>query len=97
MKKLVLKKDIVARINGGEMNQLRRGCGPDGFCNQYTIAHSDATCGHPCNGDPSCPGQQTCVESCMDICNFLRNTAAIYNAGNTCIGMCVTGATCWTY
>ena len=38
MKKLVLKKDIVARINGGEMNQLRGGCGPDGFCNQYTIA-----------------------------------------------------------
>ena len=27
MKKLVLKKDIVARINGGDMNQLRGGYG----------------------------------------------------------------------
>ena len=41
MKKLVLKKDIVARINGGEMNQLRGGCGPDGFCNQYTMPPAD--------------------------------------------------------
>ena len=31
MKKLVLKKDIVARINGGDMRRLRGGCGPDGF------------------------------------------------------------------
>jgi len=97
MKKLVLKKDIVARINGGDMNQLRGGCGPDGFCDQYTIAHPDATCGHTCNGEPSCPGEDTCVESCMGTCNFLCNTAATYNVGNTCNGMCVTGATCWTY
>jgi hypothetical protein len=68
MKKLVLKKDIVARINGGDMNRLRGGCGPDGFCDQYTIAHPDATCGHTCNGDPSCPGEETCVESCMGTC-----------------------------
>ena len=27
MKKLVLKKDIVVRINGGDMNQLRGGYG----------------------------------------------------------------------
>ena len=97
MKKLVLKKDIVARINGGDMNQLRGGCGPDGFCEQYTIFHPDATCGHTCNGDPSCPGEETCYESCMGTCNFLCNTAATYNVGNTCNGMCVTGATCWTY
>ena len=68
MKKLVLKKDIVARINGGDMNQLRGGCGPDGFCEQYTIFHPDATCNHTCNGDPSCPGEETCVESCMGTC-----------------------------
>lgn len=67
MKKLVLKKDIVARINGGDMNRLRGGCGPYGPCDQYTFDHP-ATCGHTCNGDPSCPGQQTCVESCMGTC-----------------------------
>lgn len=55
MKKLVLKKDIVARINGGDMNRLRGGCGPYGPCDQYTFDHP-ATCGHTCNGDPSCPG-----------------------------------------
>lgn len=50
MKKLVLKKDIVARINGGDMNQLRGGCGPDGFCEQYTIFHPDAPVTTPVTG-----------------------------------------------
>ena len=49
MKKLVLKKDIVARINGGEMNQLRGG----GL--GYTIG-DPATCGNTCNHNGSCPG-----------------------------------------
>ena len=75
MKKLVLKKDIVARINGGEMNQLRGGCGPYGPCDQYTFDHP-TTCGHTCTGDadPSCPGYASCVESCWGTCDqFCRS------------------------
>ena len=99
MKKLVLKKDIVARINGGGMNQLRGGCGPNGFCEQYTIDHP-ATCGHTCTGDadPSCPGYNTCLESCMGTCAwpcgalesvggcFASNYACATNANTNCCG-----------
>lgn len=75
MKKLVLKKDVVARINGSEMSQLRGGCNEYGNCDAYTIDHP-ATCGHTCTGaaDPSCPGYPSCVESCMGTCDALCNT-----------------------
>lgn len=76
MKKLVLKKDIVARINGGDMNQLRGGCDEYGLCDQYTAAHP-ATCGgHTCTGadDPSCPGAYSCEISCMGTCDYLCKT-----------------------
>ena len=96
MKKLVLKKDIVARINGGDMNQLRGGCGPGGFCEQYTIDHPDATCGHTCNGDPSCPGADTCYESCMGTCG---QTCAAFSCLWTCVDqkLCHSQTTCNTY
>ena len=96
MKKLVLKKDIVARINGGDMNQLRGGCGPDGFCEQYTIFHPDATCNHTCNGDPSCPGEETCYESCMGTCG---QTCAAVTCLWTCVDqkICHSQTTCNTY
>ena len=51
MKKLVLKKDVVARIDNGSMNQLKGG-------NGYTI--NDATCGHTCNLDVTCAKYETC-------------------------------------
>ena len=52
MKKLVLKKkDVVARIDNGSMNQLKDGSG-------YTI--NDATCGHMCNWDVTCAKYETC-------------------------------------
>ena len=62
MKKLVLKKDIVARVNGGEMNNLRGGG------TGYTI--DTPTCNRTCNQDPSCPGVYTCEVSCLGTCQF---------------------------
>ena len=61
MKKLVLKKDVVARIDNGSMNQLKGGSG-------YTI--NDATCGHTCNWDATCAKYETCgtQETCQQTC-----------------------------
>lgn len=69
MKKLILKKDVVARINSGAMQQLRGGagtmytigntCGPTcvDTCNKNTCA---ATC--DCTTGPQNP---TCMQSCF--------------------------------
>lgn len=84
MKKLILKKDVVARINHGEMNQLKGGCDQYGFCDQYTIAHPDATCGHTCNADPSCPGANTCVESCMGTCGITCDICGMSHMNSMC-------------
>lgn len=42
MKKLVLKKDIVARINGDQMNHLRGGVGTAGT---YVTCDGSCACG----------------------------------------------------
>lgn len=69
MKKLVLEKDVVARINNGQMNQLRGGAGtydlsaltvcPSDGCTVAweTCISCDATCkGHTCDGGVTCGG-----------------------------------------
>ena len=95
MKKLVLKKDIVARINGGEMHNLRGG----GL--GYTI-DDPQTCGHTCNMDGSCPGVGSCVESCYGTCDrFCGSDFGCYSAGTGCYngetgGMPGTAADCVT-
>ena len=53
MKKLVLKKDIVARIKGDQMNHLRGGVGTAGT---YVT----------CDGSCACGTQDT---TCWDTCN----------------------------
>ena len=84
MKKLVLKKDIVARINGGEMHNLRGG----GL--GYTI-DDPQTCGHTCNMDGSCPGVSSCVESCYGTCDqFCRTWNHLCMATASQVG-CYTG------
>jgi len=93
MKKLVLKKDVVARIGNESMNQLKGGSG-------YTI-NEPVTCGHTCNLDSSCAMHETCnkEETCVTCdaqCHSLINTAATCAVGNTCYGICNTATTCWT-
>ena len=55
MKKLVLKKDVVARINNGEMNQLKGGVDTYNVC--QTIPGVQATCGgNTCAPNFGCGG-----------------------------------------
>lgn len=91
MKKLVLKKDVVARINNGEMNQLRGGYGggTDALC---TIPNTQCEC--PITVIPTCPvschgtcNQGTCPVTCPATC-----AGATCNQ-NTCYAM----ELCYTY
>ena len=79
MKKLVLKKDVVARINDDQMNLLKGGAGtysgtsilvcPTDECTQVYD-----TCKGTCKDDASCPGHNTCngANTCGDpTCAFL--------------------------
>lgn len=74
MKKLVLKKDVVARINNGEMNQLRGGYDGSGTCPDGTASFSKCPgCPVPsavvtCPGKQTCSGAQSCDLSCTGTC-----------------------------
>ena len=97
MKKLVLKKEVVARINNDQMNQLRGGYADTlNIC--QTIPGQQATCGgHTCTGDldTTCRANNTCGNSCVGTCNFLCGTEDTYNVGDSC-QVCFTAATCRT-
>ena len=77
MKKLVLKKDVVARINDDQMNQLKGGLGTSigyGVCEIDLVTKFNDTCEGTCKDDASCPGHNTCngVNTCGDpTCAFL--------------------------
>ena len=70
MKKLVLRKDIIARINNVEMNQLRGG----GDSNYVCLVDSNK--GYTCDGANTCntcnqftcPHNLSCGESCTGTC-----------------------------
>ena len=97
MKKLVLKKEVVARINNDQMNQLRGGYA-DSFGTCQTMPGAQATCGgNTCTGDldTTCRANNTCGNSCVGTCNFLCGTEDTYNVGDSC-QVCFTAATCWT-
>ena len=64
MKKLVLKKDIVARINNGEMQQLKGGNQPEKTGPQYP------TCMVTCHQEQTCPDYNTCGQSCAGTCDL---------------------------
>ena len=76
MKKLVLKKDIVARINNGEMNQLRGGYVPysilENTCAPTCRYSCEVTCGFTCDtceftcGIIPTNAVQTCNIGCKD-------------------------------
>ena len=67
MKKLVLKKDVVARINHNEMNQLRGGYGDsDNACKD--TRQQCPTQVVTCYGQQTCPGYQSCDVSCGGPC-----------------------------
>lgn len=53
MKKLILKKDIVARINSGEMNQFRGGA-VDTYMVCESIAQATCTAGQTCEPNVGC-------------------------------------------
>lgn len=72
MKKLVLKKDVVARINGGEMNQLKGGGNERDLYTWSPEFCADKS--RTVNTDPSCPGYQTCQVSCMPTCEYYCKT-----------------------
>ena len=86
MKKLVLKKDIVARINSGEMNLLKGG-------NQgNNSGPQDPTCQNTCHQEQTCPDYNTCgntcdqIETCRMTCAYTCQGA--YTCGNTCGAWC---------
>lgn len=79
MKKLTLKKDVVARINHDEMIQLKGGNGNSYFlcehthpkvatCNDNGVTCIGATCEDTCHMESSCPGRYSCDESCVGTC-----------------------------
>lgn len=75
MKKLILKKDVVARINGNEMNQLRGG----GYeATEEFTCDGGMTC-QTCH-QFTCPVHYSCEESCMGTCNKTCVTCP-----NTCV------------
>lgn len=78
MKKLVLKKDVVARINNGEMNQLRGG-------GDYTT-ESRFDC-------PATAGDYSCMFSC-DTCDSCNITCPHTCAPKSCEGTCAPAQTC---
>lgn len=89
MKKLVLKKDVIARINGDQMNQLRGGVGTYGGTSDW-ICPSDectryVTCENSCQGptcnEATCNNQNTCGWSC-------NGTCATCEGKNTCDYTC---------
>ena len=67
MKKLVLKKDVVARINNDQMNYLRGGAGTYGTVltcgGSCTCGAYDNTCWDTCN-------QGTCKDATCVACNY---------------------------
>ena len=69
MKKLVLKKEIVARINHGEMNQLRGGYEQptDALCSNLDCKPKP-TVVVTCPGKETCTGANTCQLSCGGTC-----------------------------
>lgn len=65
MKKLILKKDVVARINSGEMQQLKGGNQPDKTGPQYP------TCMQTCHQEQTCPDYNTCGNTaCLGTCDY---------------------------
>ena len=80
MKKLVLKIDIVARINNNDMNHLRGGIGSEYICGPSEGHTCDGaftcqgnTCGNTCDSALTCPGHNTCPATCVTTC---ANTCA---------------------
>ena len=81
MKKLVLKKDVVARINNVEMNHLRGGDnygGKSRNLDDCPLTNNDYSCLFSCND--SCGN--TCHFTCPDTCN------------KSCGGTCAPNQTC---
>ena len=89
MKKLVLKKDVVARINDGEMHQLRGG----GLSNYVCVNQSIE--GHTCDGgltcntcdQHTCPAVYSCEQSCLGSCNATCQTCH-YTCVTTTVASC---------
>ena len=88
MKKLVLKQDVVARINSDEMNQLKGGgtdyicmsTNPEGHTCNGALTCVGATCEDTCFAQTSCPGRYSCDASCIGTCKSCAS----------CNGHCVT-------
>ena len=91
MKKLVLKKDVVARINQGEMNRLRGGeFGYSDWCTWGICQTAVATCmtEHTCTGeiDPTCVASET--GSCEVTCDNLCDPSCVVSQCDTCYVRC---------
>lgn len=82
MKKLVLKKDVVARINNDQMNQLKGGNQPEQTGPQYP------TCMQTCHQEQTCPDYNTCGNTC-DQHDSCKMTCAY-----TCQGAYTCGLSC---
>jgi len=98
MKKLVLKKDVVARINSGEMNQLKGGAGTwedtcANGCEKPKTGPQDPTCQNTCNKEQTCPDYQTCQDnSCRPTCYY--TCAGQYSCVASCDVYCQTNLGC---
>lgn len=102
MKKLVLKKDVVARINSDQMNQLKGGAGNTVLACQNT---NYATCADTCNKDTcaetcACttgPQNPTCMQSCNQApsCPGYNTCNATCGNDSSCIAWCPTSVACY--
>lgn len=88
MKKLVLKKDVVARINGREMNQLRGGVDTYNVCQTMPGAHATCTAARTCEPNIGCGGANT---SGHETCG---NTGGFTGGGTTGALTCNGDMTC---
>ena len=100
MKKLVLKKDVVANLNDYHMNHLRGGATPAIYSAIVASVGSIAasydltkewtvwgdTCRGTCKQDASCA--DTCQETCAHSCGGTCTPSCNGTCGVSCAGVC---------
>lgn len=95
MKKLVLKKEVVARINNDQMNQMRGGFHPYidtfGICQTMPGAHATCTAARTCEPNVGCEGATNITCGNMDAytgCTGLDNTRTCNDGGGITQDIC---------
>ncbi|MBS1319860.1 MAG: hypothetical protein HP046_07945 [Parabacteroides sp.] len=86
MKKLVLKKDIVARINNGEMQELKGGADTYNIC--QTILQATCTAAQTCEPNIGCGGGGNTGGYTGGGESPSKDCFLTYGAAHTCIFTC---------